>query len=227
MEWFSEWWGSLALFSQIMYCVALPATIILLIQAVMIIIGFGPDNDMGVDTSDTSGLDGDMSGADGVDAVDPSDLTDIKDVHDGGNPADAGSMHFFTIQGFVTFLAVFGWSGVILFGSTQNIIISVIAALVLGLAAMFGVAKLLQVTAKLAQNGTVNTRNLLGAKGTVYLVIPASGNGKGKVNVVTDERFLEYDAITDGDEILPNGTPVRVTDIRTGNVLVVERYNGG
>lgn len=227
MEWFSEWWGSLALFSQIMYCVALPATIILLIQAVMIIIGFGPDNDMGVDTSDTSGLDGDMSGADGVDAVDPTDLTDIKDVHDGGNPADAGSMHFFTIQGFVTFLAVFGWSGVILFGSTQNIIISVIVAFVLGLAAMFGVAKLLQVTAKLAQNGTVNTRNLLGAKGTVYLVIPASGDGKGKVNVVTDERFLEYDAITDGDEALPDGTSVRVTDIRSGNVLVVERYNGG
>ena len=88
---------------------------------------------------------------------------------------------------------------------------------------MYGVAKLLQATAKLAQNGTLNVKNLLGASGTVYLVIPADGKGSGKVTVTTDERCLEFDAITESGEALPDGTPIRVTDIRTGNVLVVEK----
>ena len=54
-------------------------------------------------------------------------------------------------------------------------------------------------------------------------MIPADGDGKGKVNVSSGERLVEFDAITDGNEPLPDGTPVRVIDIRSGNVLVVEK----
>ncbi|MCR4780170.1 MAG: hypothetical protein K5876_03640, partial [Ruminiclostridium sp.] len=63
MEWFENWWNGLELFEQIMYCVAVPATLILLIQTIMIIFGFGHDG-AGVNPSDTSGiegLDGDVS----------------------------------------------------------------------------------------------------------------------------------------------------------------------
>lgn len=226
MEWFSEWWSGLGIFLQVMYCIALPATIILIIQAVMIILGFGGDGDMGVDVSDTSGLDApdvNMINTDIPDIPDAADITDAVTTHDGGNPSDMGTMHFFTIQGFITFLTVFGWSGIICYGSTNNIFLTVIVAFVLGALAMFGVAKLMQLSGKLAQNGTINMRNLLGAKGTVYLVIPASGEGKGKVNITTDERSLEFDAITDGKDSIGNGAEIRVTDIRTGNLLVVEK----
>lgn len=220
MEWFSEWWNGLELFTQVMYCVALPSTLILIIQSIMIIAGFGGDG-AGVNPSDTSGLgDVDISGGD---IGDISDVSDIPDVSDGGNPADLGTLHFFTIQGVITFLCVFGWSGVLIYDGTKNIVISLICAFVLGALAMYGVAKLLQATAKLAQNGTLNVKNLLGASGTVYLVIPADGKGSGKVTVTTDERCLEFDAITESGEALPDGTPIRVTDIRTGNVLVVEK----
>lgn len=216
MEWFSEWWSGLGVFLQVMYCIALPATIILIIQSIMIILGFGGDGDMGVDVSDTSGLDV-------PDMADSVDFSDTVTTHDGGNPSDMGTMHFFTVQGFITFLTIFGWSGIICYGSTNNIFLTVIVAFALGALAMFGVAKLMQLSGKLAQNGTINMRNLLGAKGTVYLVIPASGEGKGKVNITTDERSLEFDAITDGKDSIGNGSEIRVTDIRTGNLLVVEK----
>lgn len=223
MEWFSEWWTSLGLFLQIMYCIALPATIILIIQAVMIILGFGGDGDLGVDISDTSGLD--LPGTDiaGADMPDVTDFSDTVITNDGGNPSDLGTMHFFTIQGFITFLTVFGWAGIICYGATKNLILTVFVAFALGALAMFGVAKLMQLSNKLTQNGTINMRNLLGAKGTVYLIIPASGKGKGKVNITTDERSLEFDAITDGSEPISNGAEIMVTDIRTGNLLVVEK----
>ncbi len=223
MEWFVEWWKNLGLFLQIMYCVALPSTLVLLIQTVMIIIGFGGDG-AGVNPSDTSGMDA-MDSLGTLAGIDVGDSATINpeaiDPADGGNPADFGAMHFFTVQGFITFLCVFGWAGVITYTLTLNVIISIIVAFVLGLAAMFGVAKLLQLISRLAQNGTINVKNLLGATGTVYLVIPA--DGKGKVMINTDERCLEYEAITDSGETLGDGTAVRVIDIRTGNILVVEK----
>ena len=223
MEWFSAWWQTLDLFSQIMYCVALPATLILLIQTVMIILGFGHSG-AGINPSDTSGFDGgadidtDMSGGD----LDGNLDTDM-DYSDGSSPGDLGTLNFFTVQGVVTFLCVFGWSGILIYGFTGNIPLALILAFVLGAAAMYGVAKLIWASKKLAHNGTLNVRNMLGASGTVYLVIPAGGEGRGKVNISSGERFVEFDAVTEDHESLPDGTPVRVTDILGDNVLVVEK----
>ena len=240
MEWFTEWWGSLDTMSQVLLCVALPSTVILLIQTIMIILGFGHDG-AGVNPSDTSGFDGstdidistdvdisldaDASGAD-VDSSGGTEFeTDVTDVNygDGSSHGDIGTMNFFTVQGVITFFCVFGWAGLVTYTLSKIAVLAVIVGLVLGLAAMFGVAKILQLSKKLAQNGTLNVRNLLGASGTVYLVIPADGEGKGKVNVTSGERLVEFDAISDEKESLPDGTSVRVVDIRSGNVLVVEK----
>lgn len=218
------------MFSQVMYCIALPATLILLIQTLMIIFGFGHDG-AGFNPSDTSGLDGFDMGDGGFDSADidisdGSDIDAVSDGADGSNPSDMGTMQFFSVQGVITFLTVFSWSGIILYGTTGNIPAAIIVGFLLGAAAMFGVAKILQLSRKLAQNGTLNMNNLLGASGTVYLVIPASGNGHGKVSVSVGERLVEFDAITEDDTVLTDGTAVRVTDIRSGNMLVVERTDG-
>ncbi len=232
MEWFTNWWNGLDLFVQIMFCVAIPATLILLIQTIMIILGFGHDG-AGVNPSDTSGIDG-FDGADGgfdgstdvdmsFDADGGTDIDTNVNYGDGSSPGDIGTMNFFTIQGMITLLCVFGWAAIITYNASGIPWLSVVVGAVLGIAAMYGVAKLLWLSKKLAQNGTLNVKNLLGASGTVYLVIPADGEGTGKVNVTSGERLVEFDAITDSGESLPYGTPVRVIDIRTGNVLVVEK----
>ena len=95
MEWLSTWWGSLDIFTQALYCVAIPSTLILVIQSVLIIIGLG-DGAPDINVSDTSGLDMpgcDCAGCDITDAMDASGSTDIV------NPADAGALHLlFAIQ---------------------------------------------------------------------------------------------------------------------------------
>ena len=242
MEWFTEWWNSLESFEQVLYCVAAPATAILLIQTVMIFLGFGHDG-TGVNPSDTSGFDGsgdvdfdistdtdisvdtDISDSAGADFDIGTGHGDIPNVHYGdGSPShDIGTLNFFTLQGVITLFCVFGWAGLVVYKLSGIAVLAVIIGLILGLAAMYGVAKVVQLSKKLAQNGTLNVNNLLGANGTVYLVIPADGSGRGKVNVSSGERLVEFDAITDGSDPLPDGTNVRVIDIRSGNVLVVEK----
>ena len=227
MEWFNKWWGNLDGFEQVMFCVAIPATVILLIQVLMLLFGFGHDG-TGINPSDASGIDG-FGGADGFDgSLDTgahdinADIPDI-DYGDGSSAGSVGTMNFFTVQGIITLLCVFGWAALVTFKLTGNTIASVIIGAVLGIAGMIGVAKLLSASRKLAQNGTLNMNNLLGASGTVYLVIPADGESRGKVSVSSGERLVEFDAITEGGEPLPDGTPIRVTDIRGGNLLVVEK----
>lgn len=219
MEWFSNWWDSLVLLEQILYCIAAPATLVLIIQIIMIFLGAG-DGGEGFNPSDTSGFDGtDFSGADvGTDFADATDIN-----VDGGNPADFTSMRFFTLQGVITFLCVFGWSALGTYAASRNVILTFIIALVLGAAAMLGVAKIIQLSAKLAQNGNLDVKNLLGENGTVYIPIPANAQGTGKVMVSVGERLVEYDAVTEDSEPIASNTPIRVTDIRSETLLVVEK----
>lgn len=232
---FTEWWNSLEVIEQVLWCVALPSTLILIIQCIMIFLGFGHDG-TGVNPSDTSGFDGstDIDVSTDVDIstdIDASDIDvgsghgDVPDVNygDGSSLHDVGTLNFFTLQGIITFFCVFGWAGIVTYTLTKLAVLAIIIGIVLGLASMYGVAKVMQLSKKLAQNGTLNVKNLLGASGTVYLVIPGDGESKGKVNVSSGERLVEFDAITDGGETLPDGTEVRVIDIRGGNVLVVEK----
>ncbi len=220
MDWFNQWWSALELAEQIMYCIAIPATLVLIIQTIMICIGFGQGGE-GVSFSDTSGIDG-LDAPDGMDAMDAMDATDVPDATgDGGNPADFASMRLFTVQGVVAFLCVFGWSGIICLGSGLHIALSIAISLVLGFAAMLGVAKIIQLSGRLAQNGNFNMKNAIGEIGSVYIPIPAQQKGTGKITISVGERFMEFDAVTDG-EALSSNTRVRVTDILAENVLVVE-----
>ena len=218
-----EWWDSLGIAAQIFYCIAIPSTLIIIIQTILLMVGMGGGGE-GVNISDTSGIDGNLDGGIG-DMGDISDLSDGNlhgDITDGSNPSDFGTMQLFTLQGIMTFLCVFGWSGVICAGFGLHIAVTVIISVVLGFLAMLGVAKILQLTRKLTQSGNIELNKLLGEKASVYIPIPAKGEGQGKVTVATGERFVEFGAITDEEEAIPTGTQVRVTDIR-GDLLAVEK----
>jgi len=219
MEWLSTWWGSLDIFTQALYCVAIPSTLILVIQSVLIIIGLG-DGAPDINVSDTSGLDMpgcDCAGCDITDAMDASGSTDVV------NPADAGALHLFTFQGIVTFLCVFAWAGILTYMGCGLIPVALIVGFVLGAAAMFGVAKIIQLMGKLAESGNIVAKKYLGETGTVYIPIPANGKGTGKVNIALGERYVEFEAITEEAIELKSGETVRVTDVRSETTLVVEK----
>ena len=224
MEWFSQWWEGLQLAEQVLYCIAVPATLVLIIQTIMLLAGLGSDSS-GINPSDTSGLDG-FDGVDGVDGVDGID-TDVTDLshHDISSPTDIADFRLLSVQSVIAFLCIFGWSGIAAISCGMPPWGAILLGAVLGFGAMVLVAKIIQWSSKLTQNGNFNVKNLLGESGTVYIPIPPKGEGTGKINISCGERFLVFDAVSEKDKMLATGSAVRVVDIVAGSTLVVEEIS--
>ena len=229
----SEWWASLSSLLKVLYCFAVPSTLILLLQTIFSISGFGHDGDINI--SDTSGLDG--GGFDGgFDAPDSGDIdisgldTDVNgDVCPQGDAdmnvhvhGDFTPLKLFTVQGIVAFFAVSGWVSIAAISGGMPPFLGLPLGVIAGFFAMYGIAKLIQLSRKLVENGTVDFRNAIGENATVYIPIPPNGEGEGKVTLTLQGRFMECEAVSYSREVLKTGTQVRVTDLN-GETLVVER----
>lgn len=225
----SEWWDSLSTLLKILYCVAAPSTLILLIQTIMSMFGFH-DGGGGTDFSDTSGIDytgSDMSGIDGADLsgahdIISHDITGHHEIIDGGNPADFSSMRMFTLQTIVAFLTVFSWTSIVAVQSGMPPVLGILLGLVLGFLTMLMVAKIIQLSSKLAENGTLNMKNCIGETATVYVPVPPKGEGEGKITVTVQGQFRELSAVSNESELLKTGAQVRITDLR-GDAVVIEK----
>lgn len=212
----NAWWETLSILQKVLYCIAIPATLVLILQTVLVIMGFG-DGASGADfnPSDTSGLDLDSSGD--VSAADMLD-GDIGDAISG----DFGSLKLFTVQGAVAFLATFGWVSLVCVRTEMPELAALLIGFVCGAVMMYVIAKLLQMMSKLAENGTFRMKSVIGEVAQVYVTIMPSGENGGKVTLRSASRFAELDAITENSQPIPSGSTVRIVDVR-GDVVVVER----
>lgn len=225
----TEWWNGLDSVLRVLYCIAAPATLLLIIQTILSVAGGLGDGGEGVNFSDTSGLDlsdggldadlGELADADVGDFRDSGELTPHHT--DGSSPGDAAVFRLLSLQTVVAFLTVFSWSAIVSISTGSPAVQSILIGFVLGLAAMFLVAKLVQVSRKLVENGTLNPKNAIGESGKVYLPIPPNGRGEGKIMLQVQGQLTEFSAVTYGKETLPTGAVVRVTDL-LGDALVVE-----
>lgn len=226
----TAWWEGLSGVLQVLYCIAIPATLLLIVQTILTVIGFG-DGGGGMNPSDTSGLDmgGDISpDAAGADFSMDADMTadaagDVSADSDSGSGADTdyGTLRLFTFQGIVAFLATFSWVAIWLVKGGMQLAPSLLLGGICGAIMMYVVAKLLQVSARLAENGTFNIKSTIGENAQVYVTIPPHGESGGKVTLTLERGFVELDAITEEDEQIVAGAAVRIVDVR-GDTVVVE-----
>lgn len=216
-----EWWDSLSVISQVFACIAIPATLIMLIQTVMMLIGFDSDSADGADGLDFGEMDIDsdieLSDADGIfgDGIleaevdpDPTGLTDLR---------------IFSVRGIIAFLVVFGWVGVVLDIAGVIFGITLLVATVCGFAMMVLLAVLMRSVMKLRSDGNIDNRNALGVSGKVYLTIPAARTGEGKVNILVQGAYVEREAVTDEAEPIPTGSEIVVIGLSGQTTLVVKR----
>ncbi len=234
----TEWWESLSMLVRVLYCIAVPSTLVLLLQTIFSVAGIGDDAD--INLSDTGGIDfdSDLGGVD-VDVnidVDTDVDFDINSDMDGdvcpGGDADSvthvhgnfASLRLFTMQGIVAFLAVSGWVSIAGVSMGMPGVGAVPLGFVAGFFAMYGIAKLVQISGRLAENGTIDFRNAIGETAAVYIPIPPNCEGEGKVTLTLQGRFMECSAVSNEKELLKTGTVVRVTDLN-GEVLVVEKVD--
>ncbi len=206
-----DWFNSMDLATQIFTCIAIPATLVLLIQTVMMFIGMGEDADgIGDDISDVD--------ADAPDGVFDSD--DPMEVHDS---AGFDGLRIFTLRGIVAFFVVFGWVGVAMGTSNVELYITLPVAAVCGFAMMLALAFLFRAVLRLRSDGNTDNRNAIGTSGKVQLTIPPSRTGEGKVHIMLQGAYVERGAVTDESEAIPTGSEVVVVGVSGQTDLVVKR----
>lgn len=188
---------------QIFACVAIPATVILLLQTILLLFGVGGLHD-----------------ADGGDADMDHDFDHDNDVdHDHGE--HVAGLRIFTVRGMVAFLSVGGWLGIVMLGTGINTAVSCLIALAGGVLSLLLVAAFIKWSIGLQESGNLSYQNAVGQSGQVYLTIPARQAGRGKVTLTVQERYIEADAVTDSDEAIPVGRPVRVIALADEQTLLV------
>ena len=168
-----EWFENLSVMEQIFFWLGIVATLFLIVQIILMCLSsFGGDVD----------IDGDG---------------DIDVDTDSG-------VSIFTIKSITAFFAVGSWSGLL----TSTLIsdklqwVAIIVALAAGALGMSVVVLLLRAIVKLQCNGAFVIEKIVGQRATVYVSIPPSRSGRGKITMNAQGRFMEIDAVTDGEEKL-------------------------
>ncbi len=195
----------MSLAAQIFACIAVPATLILLIQTILMFIGFGED-------------------ADGLDGGSDTPETDIPDA-DEIDPDITGldGLRIFSIRGIVAFFVVFGWVGVVMDAAGAHLLLTVLVSFICGFAMMLLIAFIFRALMRLRSDGNTDNRNAIGTAGKVQLTIPPSRIGEGKVHLMLQGAYVERNAVTDESEAIPTGCEVVVVGISGQTDLVVKR----
>ncbi len=188
----------MTLLEKVSVCIAIPSTLVLIVQFVLTLIGIGDgaDSDFDVDNAD---FDGEADFGEGF------------------------GFHFFSFRGLVAFFAVMGWTGYALLSNGVKEWLSIVIAVAAGLLMMALVALAFYYMSKLQSSGNIDIRNAIGKSGTVYMTVPANRGGSGKINAVVQEKYGEFDAVTDENVELKFGCEVEIIGIASDDVLVVKK----
>lgn len=171
METLELWYSGLAGAERFFWTVALAASAIFLVQALLTLVGMDADTDF--DVSDMH-----------VDTMD-----------------NGGALSLFSIRSLINFFVGFGWAGVTFLGYGLDITIVVCLSVAVGIAFAYMYLFMRKQLKKLERNGAFKITDCVGMSCQVYLRIPAAGTGKGKVQVSVNGSVLELNAVTDGDAI--------------------------
>ena len=189
-----EWFKGLSVMEQIYFWLGIAATLFLIVQIILLCCSsFGGDTDIDGDG------DIDVDGDSGV--------------------------SIFTVKSITAFFSVGSWTGnqdcALVPANLQWV--SIFPALVLGAAALAIVVVALRAMQKLQCNGAVQIEKLIGQTATVYVSVPPSRSGRGKITLTAQGRFMELDAVTDGEERLAVDEVVEI--VSTENECTVVKRN--
>lgn len=211
-----DFWNSLSLATQMFYCIAIPSTLVLLIQTVAMFIGIGDDADGGIDDT-VAGNDIDVE-ADVPDGVFGED--NVEDIVDA---AGLEGLRIFTVRGIIAFFVVFGWVGAVMDSAGIAIALTLFVATACGFFMMLLIAFMLKWVLKLRSDGTADNRNAIGTAGKVHLTVPALRSGEGKVHIMLQGAYVERNAVTDSDEPIITGSEIVVVGVSGQTNLVVKK----
>lgn len=168
----AEWFINLRPWEQVYFWLGIVSTVFLIVQIVMLCFSsFGGDVD----------VDGDGD----IDVDTDSGVT------------------LFSVKSITAFFAVGSWAGLLVCALASDALqwLSIIIALIAGVAAWALVVVLMRAVYKLQSSGNLETEKLVGQRATVYVSIPEARSGRGKITLTAQGRYMELDAVTEGERI--------------------------
>lgn len=192
------WWDSLYTFQQIMFVLAVTASLVMLIFIVLMLIGIDNSDFDGVDSPDFE-----------IDSINDEPLSSI------------GGLKVLSVRGILAFISVGGWAA-FLFANIMSAWLAALLGIVFGLIAAYLVALAFRAIFRLESSGNIDYENSIGKIGTVYMRIPKKKSGKGKVSLILQERLIEANAITNEDQDIMPKTEVEVIGVVETTTLIVK-----
>jgi hypothetical protein len=141
--------------------------------------------------------------------------------------ADDGGVgfQFFTFKNVIAFFTIFGWTGIVCLNNEMATLPTIIISTIAGLVMMVLTTLLFFWMAKMTQSGTLKIKNAIGVIGEVYLPIGAQRSSIGKVQINVQGSLRELDAITDEQQDLKTNAMVKVVEIVSSEILLVEKIS--
>jgi len=179
-----EWWQSLSLDNQWFFGAAAFFSVLFLWQFIASLTGLGDHGSMDV----SAHMDVDVGAS-------PHDVTDA-----------AAGFHYISVRSVLAFLTLFSWAAALYRASNTSMEWTLLLAMIWGLVGMTVVTIVVNQLRKLQEVGNIRMRNCVGARGTVYLDIPAGGQGEVRVQIsgvvsVVKARSADGEPIKAGTEV--------------------------
>lgn len=189
----STWWQELLLFEKINWAIAIPFSVLFLIQIILTFFG-GDIDDVEADGDADAAVEGDT----GID------------------------FQFITLKNLIAFFTIYGWTGIVCIDSGLGIGASTAISFSAGMVMMTIMSTIVYFMGKLTENGALNINNAIGKTCSVYLTIPASRSGMGKVQIQV-QGLQTLNAMTDSETDIKTGGIVEVTNVLNNEILLVKQ----
>ena len=186
--------NSLEPLQKFFWVIALCASLVFLIQTIMTFVGLGTDADVDAGPMDSS-----------IDSMEDGSLSGV-----------------FSFRNLINFLLGYGWAGALLFSSIEKGWLLQVVAIAVGLVFVLAFVFMFRQVMKLSHDGSFKMSEAVGLKADVYLRIPASRSGRGKVQVSVKGSVHEVDAMTDRNDEIATGAQVKIVKVLGDDLLLVE-----
>jgi len=194
-----EQFAALSGFERVLLYIAVPFTLLTIIQMIMEIVG--------------------LSSHDGHHADGNLTLSDVD------HPSLAG-YNFFTVRNLVYFLTMFGWVSLAVSRAGLSVGPSIIIGIIAGSFTTVLTAYIFLTLTRLNESGNIQLANAVGKTGSVYLRIPADRKGIGIIQLAVQGATIELNALTDGPE-LKTGQVVKVVQMLDLSLALVKPADKG
>ncbi len=197
MDNFGTWWESLSGVYRFFWSASIITSVIFVVMVILSVIGGDSDADADFDGDGDAGGDADMGG---------------------------GMMSYIlSFKTLMAFLLGASWTGLSALYQGWSIFAIALVSVLSGILMMALMAFLLSMFVKLQHDSTLEMSNTIGASGVAYVTIPANGGTGGQVEILVNNSYQTFEAITDEATPITTEEPIVVADLLEGNVLLVRR----